>query len=140
MYTLVKAFVLLMFVDYYEIIVKNPESCMKGTPFMKKVYYIFVPILFCILISCSQKTEQEGFFPSSHTVSIDLPEPSTSSARARYKTFDRKKILNKVSENKGYEALIQNARNSVGELIAKSDEELRALFWVFEDMGPGLNC
>ena len=93
---------------------------------LKKASYFVVLTISCILISCGKKTEQEGFFPSSHTISTDLPKPSSSSVRARYKTFDREKILEKVSENKDYEALIRKAKDSVKDLIAKSDEELRA--------------
>ena len=94
---------------------------------MKKNRRYLYLLLGSILIICCSDKDREGIVPSSHTIDLFKDSKVNTSTRDRYNKFDRKTILNIVTNDDRYTSAIESAKNSVEPLIRMSDEELRAL-------------
>ncbi len=69
----------------------------------------------------------EGIFPSPHPVRIVEAVRPGPTVKSRYKQYDRDAVLARMQHDTRYDALVKNARASVEQLAAMSDEQLRGL-------------
>ncbi|MCE5249911.1 heparinase II/III-family protein [bacterium] len=93
---------------------------------MKHICHFTALAVCLVLLSCGQGKKDTGIFPSPHPVTVKAP-PQGIPDRDRYTKFDRDAVLKKVAEDERYSGLIENARKSVAQLVAMSDDQLRGL-------------
>lgn len=89
-----------------------------------------IPLVFALSLSSAAVSfgqQRDGIFPSPHPVAIVAPGKPGPTLKSRWKTFDRAAVLKKMNADPRYADLVKRARGSVAALIAKSDDELRAL-------------
>lgn len=79
-----------------------------------------------LIIACGGANE-EGITPSPPEIVLADIKPPAGSPRDGYMTYDRDRILSSVDADPRYTDAIESARKSVAQLIAMSDDQLRAL-------------